>query len=58
MKVRTQYKELSSYVRKMDRSIWDAEETETFCLSQGAIGKAVLYSLTPPAIMHHKPCPF
>ena len=58
MKVRTQYKVLSSYVRKMDRSIWDAEETEAFCLSQGIIGKAVLYSLTPPAVMHNKPCPF
>lgn len=58
MKVRTQYKKLSSYVREMDRSIWDAEETEAFCLSQGAIGKAVLYSLTPPTVMYKKPCPF
>lgn len=58
MKGRSQYKKLSSYVRKMNRSIWNAAETEAFCLSQGAIGKAVLYPLTPPIAMHNKPCPF
>lgn len=61
MCLKEEYKKLSGFVRKMDRSYWCAEETEEFCSMNGVVGKAILYSLTKPSEYNPvlaKTCPF